>query len=878
MPYLGEQRVVRVRTTGSANGSWTATGGSHPTIVNDDIATTYLLGPGKDLANYGSYARQFMTGPTLASNERCIQYRARVKAHVNDSGGLTRKSAFYLQLRIQGSLSNPAHPANLYSNVPTGPTPKEYAGTWRTRSPDGKELTAARLATQIVQIIDRTPTSFTSGQRIRLSEVYMDYIVNRRPTLSGLAMADTTTSTSPLLQYTWNDTDGDTQIKNQVKVYTETQATTAGFNPDITKPIYESGVVSTSSTEHRVQTNLVPGVAYRTYVRAAQSLGDLGDWWTVWNYVTFTIVLTAPPSPGLTLSAYDATFDRAVLLLRGRLNDLLDGDSSFEDGTVGNWTADSNCTISNSAAWAAVGTKSLQLSSTAAGTMTASTLLFSASEGRVYWARATARAATAARNIRVFLRFFNAAFAQLGATQYSPNVNDATGADTDLVLQDITAPAGTRYRDIGIEVTSTGGAAEIHRVDKVGTGPGAGTPPTYHVGSLSQPGTSQYELQYSDMTREGNIVHPNISSGGGYLQNADGWYPRNATDEIGVSNEVPAYRGDHCIRWVPMSTSSVLDAGSRQGFVDPFIWAVKPGTTYEHSVRLRPYNNTFTAIVRFVYVDAAGAVVNSVQTTLAAATSWTEYSPADSVAGAGACFARMEVENSNGTTEIPVFIDDVQFGELGHDEASGDPGQGSLLEWLPWRGSVDAVTGDVSALTVAQDLVAAQEASLYDHEVPPNKTRLYRARVISIIASLEVASPWSAILPVSATPTVNWLKYPWESSLNFSPMINGLRPMSRSRSLRKGVHNIVGRPTPVVISSTPSADLFAVEFAVTDLYSYHKLDAMISSHGPLLLKTPNRQWWFQPEGDPVEDDWTVRGTGEGFYRSVTVTCREVAAP
>jgi hypothetical protein len=854
------------------------TGGSHPTVVNDDVATTYLLGPGKDLASYGSYARQWMTGPTLAAGERCVQYRARVKAHVNDSGGTSRKTAFYLQLRLQGSLSNPSHPANYWTNVPTGPTPKEYAGTWRTRSPDGKELTQTKLASQVIQAIDRTPTSFASGQRIRLSEVYLDYIVNRQPTLTSLTASDTTTSTSPLIGYTWNDLDGDTQIKNHVKVYTVAQATTPGFSPDKTIPIYDSGVTSTSLPEHRTQTNLVPGVAYRAYVRAAQSLGDLGDWWTVWSFVAFTIVLTAPPSPTLEDLGYESLFDRVLLRLRGRINDLLDQDSSFEQAGVGNWAADTNCTILNSTEWAKVGIHSLQLSSTAAGTMQASTLLFSASEGRTYWARGTSRAATVARQCRVGLGFFNAAGALIGSRVWSAAANNATGADTDYTLINAVAPAGTRFRDIAVEVQSTAAGAELHRFDAMATGPGAGAAPAYHVGDLTQPGFTGYEMQYADMVREGNIVHQNISSGGGFFLDVDGWFPRNSTDVIEVSNEVPAYRGDHVIRWVPMTTGSVLDVGSRLNTVDPFAWAVKPGQIYTHSVRIRPYINTYTLIVRFVYMDALGATISSVQTTLAAGTSWTLFAPGDSTAPAGSVVSRMEVENSSGQTEIPVFLDDVQFGEVGHDMNQGDPGQGSLLTWQNWRGSTDPVLEDFSALIVAQDLVAAQEASLYEHEVPPNKLRLFRVRAISIIAGLDVASDWSAILPISTNLTANWLKYPWEPSLNFQPMINGLRPMGRKRSLRKGIHNIVGRKTPAIISSIPSSESFEVEFAVSTLSGWHKLDEMLQSNGPLLLKTPKQQWWFHPIGDPTLDDWTVREDGQGFWKSVTVECLESATP
>jgi hypothetical protein len=878
LPYKGEQRVIRCVSGGPGAflGAWTVGGGAPnaASAVSDDVDTTYVLGPTKDQANSGSIIKFSLVDPTLASNERIVQYRPRVKAKVNDSGGSTRRSGFWWQIGRYGSLVG--HPANYAQYIPTSPT-KEYPGTWRTRDVAGKEVSLQNLIFTTVKITDNTPNSFTSGQRIRITEVFLDYIVNRRPTLSGLTITDHTTTTSPLLSYTWNDLDGDVQLRHQIKVFTEAQALIPGFNVDTSTPVYDSGAVTTSDAEHRILSNLTNGINYRVYVRASQSLGDLGEWWSAWSFTNFTIALTAPPSPDLTLVGYESAFDRVTLLLRGRANDLTDEDSSFEGATLGNWASTSGDTLTNSNAWAASGTRSLQLQSVGPGAMEAGTAFFSASAGRVYWARATVRSAATVRTATVILRFYNAAFGQIGGDFTSPGVATSTSIDKDLVLQDATAPAGTRWRRIFVNFNDSA-TSEIQRFDKTGTGPGAGTPPTWHIGGLTQPGSTGYEMQYADMTREGNIVHPNIASGGGYFESPEGWYPRNATDVIEISNEVPPYQGDWCIRWVPMTTGSVLDVGSRQNNVDPYIWAVKPGQVYEHSVRVRPYSGTFTVIVRFVYVDAAGAVVNSVQTTLAATTAWTEFVPADSTAGAGAVFCRMEVENSSGGIEIPVFLDDVQFGEFGHRLDQTDPGQGTALTWQPWRRSVDFETGDLSALVLAQDLVAAQEASLFDHEVPPNKLRVYRARAVSLIASQDVASSWSAILPVSISLAGNWLKYPHEPALNFQPAINGLEPMQRNRSLRRGVHEVVGRSTPVVITGRPSSESFDLELVVQKQSDWHKLYAMALSDGPLLLRTPGRQWWVQAVGEPKEIDYTVRQKGESYYKAAQVSFVEVATP
>ena len=153
-------------------------------------------------------------------------------------------------------------------------------------------------------------------------------------------------------------------------------------------------------------------------------------------------------------------------------NALSGDDAGFEGGTVGGWTAQVNCSISNTTAQAHGGTHSLQLSSTAAGTMAASDSNNAKPclPGDTAWASAWLRANTVARGCQVGVQFLDVNFTPIGSVLFglAGAVNDST---TAFILVNTSigaiAPAGTAWAITYIQVNSTGGAAEVHYVDDV---------------------------------------------------------------------------------------------------------------------------------------------------------------------------------------------------------------------------------------------------------------------------------------------------------------------------------------------------------------------------------------------------------------------------
>jgi microcystin-dependent protein len=150
-------------------------------------------------------------------------------------------------------------------------------------------------------------------------------------------------------------------------------------------------------------------------------------------------------------------------------NVLSANDAGFEGG-IGTWAALTNCSVSQSATQALDGTKSLALSSTASGDMAATTAIgtggYAVSVDTYYGANFWVRSAVSARAVSGFIRWYNAAGTFLSASGSSFNVTDATTGWSQIWMAGV-APATAAFAAVEAYVTGTGGAAEIHYIDRV---------------------------------------------------------------------------------------------------------------------------------------------------------------------------------------------------------------------------------------------------------------------------------------------------------------------------------------------------------------------------------------------------------------------------
>jgi hypothetical protein len=144
----------------------------------------------------------------------------------------------------------------------------------------------------------------------------------------------------------------------------------------------------------------------------------------------------------------------------------------FETG-VGNWATGNNDSVAQTAAQAHGGTKSLQVTSLAAGDMDARSCSFGAvttqgmtcAPGDTINVSAWFRAAVSARSVQVGVEFFTSAGASISFA-YGTSVSDSTSAFVNATGA-ITAPANAAFCRTRCNILATGAVNEVHYVDDV---------------------------------------------------------------------------------------------------------------------------------------------------------------------------------------------------------------------------------------------------------------------------------------------------------------------------------------------------------------------------------------------------------------------------
>lgn len=144
---------------------------------------------------------------------------------------------------------------------------------------------------------------------------------------------------------------------------------------------------------------------------------------------------------------------------------------------MGGWAATLNCAVAQSTAQAAEGTHSLALTSTAAGDMAAGTLSGTngvpVTAGSQYTALASFRSAVSARTCAVIIDWYNSAGTLLSSST-GTGAADSTSAWTQVSVT-ANAPVGATTAAVRAYVTATGGASEVHYVDKASLLAGSST-------------------------------------------------------------------------------------------------------------------------------------------------------------------------------------------------------------------------------------------------------------------------------------------------------------------------------------------------------------------------------------------------------------------
>lgn len=372
------------------------------------------------------------------------------------------------------------------STVPATPTSAVFAAgkwttgttyTWtvRTRSSTGADSAFAA---------DRTVTATTAP-----------VVDVTAPT--GLVYADS----SPLV--TWTYTSLDAQRDYQVRIILEQ----AGIDPDVTTPVWDSGVVSSAIGRFaRVGISLTNGAAYRAYVRSTSSAAVQ----SAWDYSQFVISIVPPAGPLVEVIDeihYGTNVPRVRLDILARSSFL----TAAQDIGSGGWENDANTVVAQQAADTTNQILAgLKLTSVASGLMGVRTVLgdpplapygqpqpagplaFPVVAGLVYTLVASLKVAVTDRSARCRIRWYDAddGTGSLISESVGDTIAITSAAYTQATLT-ATAPVTAVLGRVVIEILGATAASEVFYLAQCSFAPGRST--EYQPGGYSATQTVRVE-------------------------------------------------------------------------------------------------------------------------------------------------------------------------------------------------------------------------------------------------------------------------------------------------------------------------------------------------------------------------------------------------
>lgn len=744
----------------------TSTGGALPTIWNDNSDASYATG---NVAN-GYVGVAFTTGIALfGSRVYSTQLRCRC-SRSNSNPGL-QQATLSLMNTASGVVIPPAFLAQRVNG-----TPLTLTGPLYYTAPGGGAFSDASIDFLGV-FVNFNRDQFGAANFLRIYEIYLDVDTRAQPIVSGApSVTGTTDNARPTTSWVFTDADSQPQYGYQVKIFDSLTYSGGGFNPDTSKPVVDSGVIKAGDSSWQSNGDLQNGVTYQSYVRAGvawptqQGLGD--TWYSPWAVsAPYTIAFTAPPAPTFTLQAmYDGAANLLNLLQVSTPLNLLYGDeSSFEGNTLGGWVPLTNIAVSGlsvSSADASHGTRSMQMSSIAAGNMAAITGFDLVGDpavkgGAQYTALGSFKAAVSARSCNIGIRWIDHAGAAIGADVTGANVSDGTGGYVQASVS-ATAPGNAVQAKVIATVLATGGAAELHRADAFSFHAGAATSfvPGYY---LSQNPGLIVERGERCSNRRGpaeNWAHPQVASAGSLLENAGYgfnvdlsrdylyWEPLNKSI-IGRGNFPLGM-----LHWMPRGTpasNTALRIGTWY-YAPESEWnfPVYAGNTHTGSFWAWCGAATFLTTVKIEWLDIASQLLST--TTFSAVTLSTtpQQLALSATAPAGAVQARMVMQNDNSSNSADVYLTRVGWG-LGGAAVDHKPAVGGPITWIPTRFPRAAASLSGFPAGFGQ---AGQVVPVPDYECPPGRPLLYRARysTTSSATGQQISSPYSAVSSVLNAP------------------------------------------------------------------------------------------------------------------------------
>jgi len=704
----------------------------------------------------GAWARCNLTDYTVAAGTRVKT--AQVRAHIARTSadlGHYQQALLYLYDPVYGSTG-----VSNWKGTATASPVVTVTGALETALA-GREFTTALLTRMQLGVYWRL---LGSVEWLEVRELYVDLDVRNRPAVTSVTVTGATSTTRPTVTAAYT-TDTDPATRYRVKVFSSAQYGAGNFNPATSAATWDSGEVLSDAVLVTVGIDLVNSVTYKAYGAIAQDWTGTPDaqWWSDWSAAAavssaFTISLIPPAAPSLSVSGVTGVPGyRAQLDVTAPVN-LLTGDNASFETSLGQWVAHANCSISRVSTDAADGTWSMQMSSTAGGDMAArsgASAFVAVKAGAQVTALASFRAAVSARSCAAGVRWLNAAGGEISIV-YGSSVTDGTGGYTQAAAT-LTAPGTAVTAEVVAKVIATGGAAEIHRVDKCDIHAGAAT-----VWTPGGSGSQTLVLERGERVAPGrggaeNWAHPDVASAGsvrrvpsyGFKIAGDGgadrldwefldrdipgapagmvhWQTRSGAAAGLVIGTWP-YGGDAETEW-----QFPIVAGQAH-IVSYWVW-VGSGTL------------TLTPKIEWMADDVTTIASTSTGGTFVATTTPTLFSYSATAPASGASSAHAVLTNAGAVATADVYVTKVGWG-LGSVPVEDRPPSGGPLAWSGVRFAEQASPAGFNF-----GFNTGQRAGVGDAECPAARPVLYRARQIVTLSGQVVSSANSAYATVYLAP------------------------------------------------------------------------------------------------------------------------------
>src|SRR5262252_1125266 len=474
---------------GSGTGGRTITGAASAQAALDASDTSYIQSV---TASTGALLRYGFANPSIPANAHLQQMRVAIRV-ARSTANMT-SSVFWLGIQGTASTSedwytfpNPYPPSNM---IPTTNVFGEYTTPWISTLSAGQPWEPVRIwydaapttssgrwewAVMVALWSDSTGV-YDTGTRLSMCRLDVQY--NEAPAVTVTSPSGTIVTTQPDVLWNYSDPENDPKVKHNMKIFHSSVYGGAGFSPDTSTAVFDTGAISDNASGDHVDYDLNNGNTYKAYVKCWQP--DIVGWpqYSPWaSSSAFTLTLDPPAVPSVVAVADDANA-RLIITVQDLQNELSANAASVETSVV-DWSVLSNCTVSRSTAQASNGVASLQVQSSAAGDALASTAQTTSAipvlPNVQYTAMADCRQLTApaARNCRVDIMWWTVSGLFI-STSSSTTVQPTTTAWSRVTVT-ATSPGTAAFASVRVGFLTAAAANEQFLFDRMGLMPGTST-------------------------------------------------------------------------------------------------------------------------------------------------------------------------------------------------------------------------------------------------------------------------------------------------------------------------------------------------------------------------------------------------------------------